>query len=709
MSVGPLVTEICCTFFVAAFLLHRYGNWSQHHILVTINVFIAWYFSFIIIFILPLDVSTTAYHQCIRNSESTTDSSIIPTVTETTVLPNESFRENISEISIQSYVAIQEPTGKSCQAPWSQIPEGVLPTLWRVVYWTAQALTWIILPMMQSYSTAGDFTVVGKLKTAIIENAIYYGTYLLIFGVLLIYVAAQPGINLDGSKLKVICITASNTWGLFLLVLLLGYGLVEIPRSCWNKTKRGYMLNYLYFKAAKLSTERCEAEERVDDLMEEIQQVAECVTRRHSYLKNNLAVILDKLPDEKRNVVCNRQNLRDFDVSGPIDRTLIRLHQQIIRALQTYKRTQCQWNMLVEHSFEWEDIVRNEMNHDHLFKSTFMPQRSSFVRALFTPKLEWYWKCVIRVWGLRTLSVILAIFSIIVVWSEMTFFTTSPTLSLFAVFVDLAGKHYNYIFIEIISIFTIAYLCVCAYYTVFKVRVLNYYYLAPHHQTDEYSLIFSGMLLCRLTPPLCLNFLGLIHLDSHVSKNPFFVETSYTKIMGHMDVISIISDGFNIYFPMAIFLLCLATYFNCGSRILHMLGFEQFLGDDEMTSDLIEEGRELIKREKNKRQRLEGGEQRRHQFHTRFGNTAYNRKDSSRNHSHTLMRTPSDENARTELLRDVEPVDYTEERTGHLGKDHQSTEMLPIPQDRYMGNEHSYNRVFWNEGGQPPKGLFDDV
>lgn len=233
--------------------------------------------------------------------------------------------------------------------------------------------------------------------------------------------------------------------------------------------------------------------------------------------------------------------------------------------------------------------------------------------------------------------------------------------------------------------------------------------MAPHHQTDEYSLIFSGMLLCRLTPPLCLNFLGLIHLDSHVSKNPFFVETSYTKIMGHMDVISIISDGFNIYFPMAIFLLCLATYFNCGSRILHMLGFEQFLGDDEMTSDLIEEGRELIKREKNKRQRLEGGEQRRHQFHTRFGNTAYNRKDSSRNHSHTLMRTPSDENARTELLRDVEPVDYTEERTGHLGKDHQSTEMLPIPQDRYMGNEHSYNRVFWNEGGQPPKGLFDDV
>jgi hypothetical protein len=30
-----------------------------------------------------------------------------------------------------------------------------------------------------------------------------------------------------------------------------------------------------------------------------------------------------------------------------------------------------------------------------------------------------------------------------------------------------------------------------------QVRVLNYYYLAPNHQSDEYTLLFSGALLCR--------------------------------------------------------------------------------------------------------------------------------------------------------------------------------------------------------------------
>lgn len=83
--------------------------------------------------------------------------------------------------------------------------------------------------------------------------------------------------------------------------------------------------------------------------------------------------------------------------------------------------------------------------------------------------------------------------------------------------------------VQLVSIATIAYLCVCAYSTVLKIRVLNLYYLAPHHQTDEYSLIFSGMLLCRLTPPMCLNFLGLIHMDSHIIKARL-METYYTQV-----------------------------------------------------------------------------------------------------------------------------------------------------------------------------------
>ena len=63
-----------------------------------------------------------------------------------------------------------------------------------------------------------------------------------------------------------------------------------------------------------------------------------------------------------------------------------------------------------------------------------------------------------------------------------------------------------------------------------------------------------------------------------------------------MDVLGIIAEGFNIYFPMLVVLLCVATYLSLGSRLLSLCGFQQFVGDDELTTDLVDEGREIVKR-----------------------------------------------------------------------------------------------------------------
>lgn len=53
------------------------------------------------------------------------------------------------------------------------------------------------MPMMQSYTKTGDFSVKGKLKSALIDNAIYYGSYLLLCGILLLYLAFKAGPKLD--------------------------------------------------------------------------------------------------------------------------------------------------------------------------------------------------------------------------------------------------------------------------------------------------------------------------------------------------------------------------------------------------------------------------------------------------------------------------------------------------------------------------------
>lgn len=689
MSLGPLLTEVTLAFCLAVTLLYRYGNPFRQHIIVTLSVLIAWYFSLLIIFVLPLDVSSTVFRQCVEmNIHNVTANPI----ENTTVKPSH-----------------------LCVEPWSKVPDDVYPNLWRIVYWTSQFLTWLILPLMQSYIKAGDFSVRGKLKSALIDNAIYYGSYLFICGVLLIYLALKPGLDLDGPKLKAIASSASNTWGLFLLVLLLGYALVEVPRGLWNASKPGYTLHYSYFKAAKLSMEKCEAEETVDDILESLQAASAAINPGHPF-HVNLETIFQKVPVELKDRMNRRQLPADTPLDVPSEKALIRLHRQTIKALQTLQRTETQWGVLIDNIIELEDVAKNQASHDRRFKPTYPVLRPFPVRLIYNPSVEWYWKCFLKSYILKIAAIVAACLSFAVVWSEVTFFNKSPVLSIFAQFVQLASKKYDYFTIEVLSTVIIAYLCYCAYSTVLKIRVLNLYYLAPHHQTNEYSLIFSGMMFCRLTPPMCLNFLGLIHMDSHIIKS-HILETHYTQVMGHMDVINIISDGFNIYFPMAILAFCLTTYFSLGSRLLSMLGFQQFLGDDELTSDLVEEGRELIKRERRKRQRVEDSMSRRREFQERIvGSSVASRYRTSRQSTDTvrsLKRDESTESARAGLLRDFDPSEYYVGTTfgtegyganSRVDRGYQSGD---VP-DLTIEGARSYS-INSSQLGHPPRGIFDDI
>lgn len=57
MGYGGLTFQLIFVFVGTLFLLHRYGNWRKQHVFVTISTFIGWYFSFLIVLLLPLDIA----------------------------------------------------------------------------------------------------------------------------------------------------------------------------------------------------------------------------------------------------------------------------------------------------------------------------------------------------------------------------------------------------------------------------------------------------------------------------------------------------------------------------------------------------------------------------------------------------------------------------------------------------------------------------
>ena len=63
MTVGPLILELLIVLIAAIIVLHHYGNISKQNKLVTVSTLVSWYFSMIIVFILPLDVSSVSIYE----------------------------------------------------------------------------------------------------------------------------------------------------------------------------------------------------------------------------------------------------------------------------------------------------------------------------------------------------------------------------------------------------------------------------------------------------------------------------------------------------------------------------------------------------------------------------------------------------------------------------------------------------------------------
>ncbi|KAK2554648.1 G-protein coupled receptor-associated protein LMBRD2 [Acropora cervicornis] len=669
MSVAPFTVEMIFVFLLTLCLLHQYGNWRKQHWLVTIAVFVAWYFSFLIVFILPLDVSATFYRKCLLAANT------YKTVTPSLSLSSNNSSENSSDD--------KEASINDCEKPWSFLPVQVLPDLWRVVYWSSQILSWVILPIMQSYSYAGDFTVRGKIKTALFENALWYGSYLVIFGILLIYVILKPELPLDGTYLKIIGITASNTWGLLLLVFLMGYGLVEVPRVTWNSARVEYQMAHAYFKISKLSVEKEDAEEQLTEVLEEVNHASVTLRYRHP-LRKYLEIIMKKCPESSRSSFDRgTDDYVDYDdylketgsrvTETYTEKSLAKLHKCVIIVTHTSKRTQCQWNMTLDKVFELEDLLRNTGSSDRHYKSSLRPS-SSGVKSV----LEWYWRVWMYPWLLRITAVLLFLLSITLVWSEVTFFNVQPVLSIYAQMIRAASDGYYYFYVE----------------------------EAVYGQAVNLSSL--QRLLCRLTYALCLNFLAVIHLDGHVTGAVEQVETSFTKFMGHMDVLSFISKGVNVYYPMCVVLVCLATYFSLGTRCLNCLGFQTFIIEDDLSAEYVSEGKDISRRERRKREMLGEDGRRKESWAERAESTK--KKLSARRADrggHLVSDKEMHATSSTNLASDGQFAKYS-----RFDSDSDRVELLsaadydPNGPSNYSATSSGYGR---SSSSRAPRNIFDDL
>ncbi len=73
----------------------------------------------------------------------------------------------------------------------------------------------------------------GRVKAALKENLLFAGVAIVVVGVL--YAVLKFGFPQSASGIIEAAITAGSMWGIFVLIGLLSYGLIFVPRKYWRK------------------------------------------------------------------------------------------------------------------------------------------------------------------------------------------------------------------------------------------------------------------------------------------------------------------------------------------------------------------------------------------------------------------------------------------------------------------------------------------
>ncbi|KAJ1901272.1 hypothetical protein LPJ81_003779 [Coemansia sp. IMI 209127] len=547
----PLLLCAAASLLVIVRLLHSYGDRRRCAWYVQVAAVASWYLPFTIVFILPFDFSSTLYRTCDQN----------------------------------------------CDEPAGYIGSSFTRDLWAVLYWTMYLLTWLVLPFMMSYVDSGAFAFKDRLRDAAWSNLQFYGISGAISILVVRYIALTRGFF--GADLVAFLMALANFWGLFLVITFMGFGLVAIPRKLWRRGDLELELANIEGRAMAYKDKAYDSALELAETLSEVQAVSARVNS-----SDDLRHCVDQIMEHCSRVSAHSSRPPPQGIANasraPADITepyLSGLHNRIKHALLKEERDRWRWARSSRRAFFIQDALKSRTNPRRQISSTLAPWRHW---GMARRSAAWWWYVALRPAAYRSLAVGAAVLSVVILWSELTFNLAASHIS--AVRYLLRGLNLSYLAIEGSSIVLIAYMCLCAYSSVMKLRIFNIYSLESHHHTNERSLLFCGAYLCRLMFPLCYNFLNMA--GSGFARGDSSEVTEFAGFMDQIDLVPVLGEQSNRAIPVLIMIPAALALFNVHGRIMEHFSIDRVAstsqsadGPDEELGPLClphEEGRGLL-------------------------------------------------------------------------------------------------------------------
>lgn len=493
---------------------------------------------------------------------------------------------------------------------------------WHILFWSTFVLAWVILPLVREMLLSGEFTTWNRFKDGI---RIMIIGHLILLGAVTLFIF-WLAMHLHEWNVLPVLITLGNTYGLLIVAVLLGYGLVAIPRGLWRDADPKYELRKVYIMATKADDNLFEAvwalqdvEFEIDLTVSRINDLDDGVREDMFYKfcvnellhrKSETAQLSPELNMRRTNIEQSR-DLEDQTNEGfctrPTMAELVKLHRKLKRAQENLSNAEQKWNAIVEKERKLSGIAPETgtgtnttipLSPVTTVGVTDAPLLSTESRFKYcNARIQYVWLRYFRPCCFRLYAILTAILSAAILWSEATLsskYNLSPFALMQEYLADDEADNDGFLF-QIAALVPLLYMSVCVSRSFFNVSLFGPFKLRGNRQSHGVALVFNAQYLVRLQFSLAYNYLLMLKYDTS--------DSAFSKFLGQMDVIPLFGSSFPVYAPLLTIFLSLFTVCNLYARLLHILGFDHqdalLVGDRETLDSKVNDGKSLIRQYAN--------------------------------------------------------------------------------------------------------------
>ena len=471
--------------------------------------------------------------------------------------------------------------------------------LYKIIYWTISACSWVLIPLLSKYEGSGYFTRKEKLLYSIKSNLLFYGIVILIgaglFG-LAYYKLKEEYIQYFLKN----CFSFTYLYGFFYLILFLGYSIPKLPKNIYDKifyekevkkiendTKilkknldkvNKEMLDSYYklinikeqieidrdMKANNLKS----LEDKIKDeksLNKKIDYYEKCITKKINYIKKNAKAF--GIEVKKIQLKCENISLKNIiDKIASLNFTLKEKEWDNLRLQHQLKTSYNDWLFLKTIIIKGKKYKSSCIDQALRESKILLMENEDFIPIKNFSKCKLFYYMKIYPVFLFFFSSIFLLLGIIILLSEICI-SLPWKISIFDL-LNSCTKNVFIIHIFIISsIFIFFLMCL---YAIINFKLSNNYRVYGPRQADPVSILYFTSNFNSIIFPLCLNILFMInHGDNEMKKT--CLETDFGIDINNQ-ILLLISK----YSPLTLFVFVILNTFDILSKIIDCFNIETF-------------------------------------------------------------------------------------------------------------------------------------